>query len=63
MMLGALLGSGGGAYVIGALTDVLTPRYGQEGLRYAMFLANLVIVPGLGCFALAGLRSPKDRVA
>jgi MFS family permease len=62
MFLSALLGAGGGSYIIGVLTDVLIPQFGQESLRYAMLIANAMIVPGILGFTLAGMRSPKDRV-
>ena len=42
------MGLGLGSWSVGALSDALTPTYGQEALRYA-------IVAALGFYLLAGL--------
>jgi MFS family permease len=63
LFLSALLGSGGGAWLIGVLADVLTPQFGDEGLRFGMLISVVMFVPGILAFVLAGLRSPRDRVA
>jgi MFS family permease len=44
-----LVGSGLGPFIVGAMSDVLTPTYGDEGLRYA--IASMIPTPAIG-FAL-----------
>jgi MFS family permease len=63
LFISGLLGSGGGPYVIGILTDVLTPQFGKESLRYGMLSSVAMMAPGIIFLVLSGLRSPKDRVA
>jgi len=63
LFLSALLGSGGGAYLIGVLADVLTPSLGVEGLRYGMLISVAMFVPGILAFLMAGVHSSRDRVA
>jgi len=58
-----LLGAGAGPYIIGVVTDLLIPRFGKDGLRYAMLMSQVMLAPGIFFFALSGLRSTKDRVA
>ena len=38
-----LIGLGLGPLVVGALSDALAPRFGDESLRYALMLAVLVV--------------------
>lgn len=42
MLLSALLGLGVGPVAVGALSDVLTPRWGAESLRYALMVIACV---------------------
>jgi MFS family permease len=48
LLINNLVGLGLGSWSVGALSDALTPTYGQEALRYA-------IVAALGFYLLAGL--------
>lgn len=57
------LGAGVGPYIVGLITDMLVPEFGPHAVRYAMLIIELMLVPGIVCFVLAGLRSSKDRVA
>jgi MFS family permease len=55
-----LFGAGVGPLMIGALSDVLTARYGIDGLRYALLaVAPLVVATG-GCFYRMGRAMPAD---
>jgi MFS family permease len=63
LFVSGLLGAGVGPYIIGVVTDLLIPRFGKDGLRYAMLMCEVMLAPGIVFFALAGARSPKDRVA
>jgi MFS family permease len=63
LFLSSLLGAGGGPYIIGVLTDMLVPQFDKEALRYAMLIGEVMLVPGIIGFALAGLSSTRDRVA
>ena len=42
LLINNLIGLGGGSFVLGALSDQLTPIYGEEALRYSM-LCGLVL--------------------
>lgn len=48
LLINNLIGLGGGIYALGALSDVLTPIYGDEALRYSMLYA-------LGLYGVAAL--------
>lgn len=48
LLINNLVGLGLGSWAVGALSDALTPRFGNEALRYA-------IVAALGFYLLAGL--------
>lgn len=48
LLINNLIGLGGGIYALGALSDGLTPHYGDDALRMA-------IVWALGLYAVAGL--------
>jgi len=48
LLINNLIGLGGGSFVLGALSDGFTARFGDEALRYAMLI-------GLGLYLLAGL--------
>jgi MFS family permease len=55
-----LVGSGLGPFIVGAMSDVLTPTYGAEGLRYA--IAWMIPTPAIA-FALMGLAVRQARRA
>jgi MFS family permease len=58
----ALVGHGGGPYVVGLLTDLLLPLSGGESLRHALVISQLVMIPAIGGYFVAGLLSAKHRV-
>ncbi|TWT13098.1 MFS transporter [Reyranella sp. CPCC 100927] len=53
LFINNLIGLGGGAFVLGALSDALTARYGDEALRYAVLIALVFYLIGAALFALA----------
>ncbi|MBH5321945.1 spinster family MFS transporter [Aurantiacibacter sediminis] len=63
LLINNLIGLGGGIYALGAVSDFLTPTYGDEALRYSM-LYSLVLYGGAALLmALAGPALRKDWVA
>jgi MFS family permease len=54
-----LIGGALGPFVVGVLSDLLTPRLGTEGLRYAM--SAMIMVPLLATvfMAIALKKSPR----
>ena len=59
LLINNLVGLGLGSWAVGALSDALTPSYGNEALRYAIVAAlGLYVVAGL--FMWAASRSLKD---
>lgn len=59
LLINNLIGIGGGILFLGALSDFLTPIYGEDGLRYSMLysLSFYVIAAGLMALAAKPLRS------
>jgi len=59
LLINNLIGIGGGIFFLGALSDFLTPIYGEDGLRYSMLysLSFYVIAAGLMALAARPLRS------
>ena len=55
-----LIGLGGGIYALGALSEELTPTYGNEALRYSMLCALALY---LFAALLMGLAGPNLRKA
>ena len=53
LFINNLIGLGGGALVLGVLSDALTVRYGDEALRYAILIALVFYLVGAALFALA----------
>jgi MFS family permease len=62
MFLQSLLGTGAGPYLVGVLSDMLAPRFGQESLRYALLLSSVMLVWATTHFLLASRSALKDRV-
>jgi predicted MFS family arabinose efflux permease len=58
LFINNLIGIGGGSWVMGALSDVMTPRFGDEALRYsAVALAGCYLIAALlALFAIKPLR-------
>ncbi|WP_417621066.1 spinster family MFS transporter [Parasphingorhabdus sp.] len=59
LLINNLIGIGGGIFFLGALSDILTPIYGEDGLRYSMLysLAFYLIAAALMAFAARPLRA------
>lgn len=56
-----LIGIGGGPAITGFLSDVFTARYGAEGLRYAIAIALLLLVPAGLVLLTAQSSLARDR--
>lgn len=62
LLINNLIGLGGGIYLLGALSDYLTPIFQSEALRYSMlFSLTLYLIAAL-LMALAGRKLPQDWV-
>jgi predicted MFS family arabinose efflux permease len=55
-----MIGSGAGPSIAGGLSDLLTPSFGADALKYAMLLCMLTLIPGLACLGYAIVRLPHD---
>ena len=56
----SVLGFGLGPFLVGIVSDLLTPTYGQEALRYAM-LSTVILIPFMVIFLYrATQRLPND---
>ncbi|HVI30641.1 MFS transporter [Phenylobacterium sp.] len=58
-----LIGLGLGTWFFGAVSDALTPRFGTEALRYAIYSGLGFYVLSAALFGLAALRLRRDWVA
>jgi predicted MFS family arabinose efflux permease len=56
-----LIGIGLGSWLIGALSDALNERFGEEALRYSILSGNTFLLVAAALFALAGLRLARDE--
>ena len=64
-----IIGLGFGPFLVGVLSDVLSPSYGEESLRYAIIIATAAYFWAGAHFILAGRtivadleRASKDAV-
>ena len=48
-----MIGGGLGPLLIGVLSDLLTPRFGNEALRWALAASMVVYIIGIGAFIAA----------
>ena len=55
-----MIGLGLGPFLTGLASDLLTPRFGTDGLRYAMVLASLFGLVAIGLFYFAARQLPAD---
>lgn len=62
MLAAAIIGQGLGPTLVGVLSDVLQPTYGEESIRYALFAALICMVPAGVLFYFGGRRLPEDAV-
>jgi predicted MFS family arabinose efflux permease len=58
----SLLGQGVGPVLLGTISDVLRPSFGQESLRYALLLSSAALVWSCIHYLLSARRSREDRV-
>ncbi|MFN4288562.1 MAG: spinster family MFS transporter [Brevundimonas sp.] len=60
LLINNLLGIGGGIYVLGEISTLLTPTFGEEALRYSIMVgASLYVVAGI-LFLLAARTLARD---
>ena len=55
-----LVGIGVGTWAIGALSDVLTARFGDDALRYSILAGTSFYIAAAGCFLLAARYLERD---
>lgn len=60
LFINNLIGIGGGTLFMGAISDVLTPRYGTESLRYAMLSATVFYGAAALLMFIASRRLERD---
>lgn len=60
LLINNLIGLGGGIYALGALSDALTPSYGQEALRYSMLYSLGLYLVAAILMTLAAPRLRRD---
>lgn len=62
MFTSAIVGHGAGGYLIGAMSDLLTPNYGAEALRVALIVSTVVMLWSVLHFVLAARAFHGDRI-
>lgn len=62
LLINNLIGLGGGIYLLGALSDLLAPIYGQDALRYSMLYSLGMYLVSALLMMLAGPRLRRDCV-
>lgn len=62
LLINNLIGLGAGTYVLGALSDSLTARLGEEALRYSMLFGLVLYLVAASLMGLAGRPLRKDWV-
>jgi MFS family permease len=63
LLINNLIGLGGGIYALGALSEYLSPIYGEEALRYSTLCALILYGLAALLMALAGRSLRRDWVA
>jgi MFS family permease len=63
LLINNLIGLGGGIYALGALSELLSPIYAEEALRYSMLYSLALYVLAALLMALAGRSLRRDWVA
>ena len=58
-----IIGLGLGPQVVGILSDLLAPRFGQDSLRYALLICGLVNIWAAWHYFVAGKLLPADLAA
>ena len=62
LFLQSMLGLGLGPYLVGLVSDLLTPTFGQESLRYGMAAVCLAMVGSVALYILSARISARDRL-
>lgn len=62
LLINNLIGIGGGIFFLGALSDGLTPIYGEDALRYSMLISLIFYVIAAGFMALAARPLQREWV-
>jgi predicted MFS family arabinose efflux permease len=62
LFLSALLGQGLGPFLIGLFSDLLTPAFGRESLRYALLISCSMLVWSVVHYMLSARTSRRDQV-
>jgi MFS family permease len=62
LFLASLLGGGLGPYLIGLISDLLKPAFGNESLRYALLLSCVMLAWGTLHYAIASRRVTHDLI-
>ncbi len=62
LLINNLIGIAGGIYALGALSDYLSPIYGDEALRYSMLYSLVLYLVAALLMALASRDLPRDWV-
>jgi MFS family permease len=60
LLINNLLGIGVGVYVLGKLSTLLQPTFGEESLRYSILIGCLLYIVAAGFFFLAARHLPAD---
>ena len=60
LLINNLIGLGGGIYALGALSDALTPFYGQDALRYSMLYSLVLYLVAATLMTLAAPHLRRD---
>ncbi|MDG2043436.1 MAG: MFS transporter, partial [Maricaulis sp.] len=60
LLINNLLGIGGGVYVLGKVSHVLAPTFGEESLRYSILLGSLLYFVAAGLFFVASKHLQND---
>jgi len=63
LLINNLIGIGGGIFFLGALSDILTPIYGEDGLRYSMLYSLTFYVIAAVLMALAARPLKSEWIA
>ncbi|MGB5723089.1 MAG: MFS transporter [Parasphingorhabdus sp.] len=63
LLINNLIGIGGGIFFLGALSDSLTPIYGEDGLRYSMLYSLTFYVIAAALMALAAKPLKSEWIA
>jgi predicted MFS family arabinose efflux permease len=62
MFASAMMGQGAGSFVVGFMSDLLTPVYGGESLRISLLISTLMMMWSVVHFVLAARSMHRDRI-